>query len=191
MHSCVVCRFYQGRPLLPRSAVSHCVEINSQILQEGLKHLLILLCLAEDDSRYVLNCIHASPLWNLFASTPRHKSDADTREPHTERSVNRPGVGCYSPVVSGGLSVSVRVKRWQQGKEAETGGMCTPLPVRGPNCCVPAGTVGSFSPPRFRLHSLSLSLSPSPQAFFPFFIFFATLLTCDSYLNFQAIKRWG
>lgn len=40
--------------------------------------------------------------------------------------------------------------------------MCTQLPVRGLNCCVPAGTVEFF----FLAHSLSfilLPLSPSPQ----------------------------
>lgn len=40
--------------------------------------------------------------------------------------------------------------RW---KEAETGGMCTRLPVRRPNCCVPAGT-GEF----FLARSLSILL---------------------------------
>lgn len=40
--------------------------------------------------------------------------------------------------------------RW---KEAETGGMCTRLPVRKPNCCVPAGT-GEF----FLARSLSILL---------------------------------
>lgn len=88
---------------------------------------------------------------NIFLS--QHESEQKHRE-------------CFQLVLS-----SERLKCWQQAKEAETGGMCTPLPVRRLNCCVPTGTAahpGGWAPPipPFSLFFFNLlSLSQCPQTF--------------------------
>lgn len=80
---------------------------------------------------------------------------------------------CFQLVLS-----SERLKCWQQAKEAETGGMCTPLPVRRLNCCVPTGTADFFS---FFTFCLSLSMSTNLS-------FTATLLNVSHIYTFRSWK---
>lgn len=85
---------------------------------------------------------------------------------------------CFQLVLS-----SERLKCWQQAKEAETGGMCSPLPVRRLNCCVPTGTADFFflvcSLPFFYLLSLFLFTNLS---------FAATLLNVSRIYIFRSWK---
>lgn len=147
------CLFLLGRPTLPPSAVlaaRNKSRMHPHNWFETVYGLLISLSFTYTIANKFRLCVSASRESRLLSPCFCYRNMNQTKH-------------CRREGFQRALS-SERVKCWQRGKEVETGGMCTPLPVRRLNCCVPAGTVEFFL-----AHSLSVLLTfppcLSPQVF--------------------------